>query len=201
MSVRTYAESWSSWAWRWFEKRASKPGARWWLFFYSCAETISIPFPADVFMIAILLADTKKWRELAFITTAGSLLGACIGYAIGYFAFESIGKILVQAAHLQAGFTFAQHFIDTQGFWVIFAAALTPLPNVVVPAGFFSLNFFIFFVAWFFGRALRFYGVAYIVYAYGEETLSVFHRYSLIAGVVAGLAFISLFAAAVLGIW
>ena len=155
-----------------------------WLTIYSALETIVVPFPVDPFMIAILFTNVKRWRYFAFLTVFGSFVGAVIGYAIGFFAFEAIGHYLLSIAGAEKGFEFVRRVFDENSFLLIFAAALTPVPNVVIPAGFLKMNFFLFCVAWILGRGLRFFGVAYIVYAYGTTTLSTINRYINIGTVI-----------------
>jgi hypothetical protein len=82
---------------------------------------------------------------------------------------------------------------NESGFLLMFAAALTPIPNIVVLAGFFKMNFIAVVVAWVAGRMLRFYGVAYIVHAFGSETLSRIDRWLNIGTVLFALVFVSWF--------
>lgn len=184
MAFVSYFQEASLRTWLWFKERAQKPYAQVWLTIYSALETIVVPFPVDPFMIAILMTNPVRWRYFAFLTTLGSCIGAVVGYAIGFFAFEVIGQFLLSFAHIEKGFDFIQRLFDENSALLMFAAALTPIPNVVILAGFFGMNFFVFFLAWIVGRALRFFGVAYIVYAYGTSTLSTVNRYINIGTVI-----------------
>lgn len=174
-------------SWVWFREHAQTPRAQFWLVAYSFVETIIVPFPVDPFMIAVLLPNVKRWLYFATITTFGSVLGAIAGYVIGYVAFDFIGDPLLHMFGVYDTFMKLKEVFDANAALLIFAAALTPIPNVVIPAGFFSMNFFVFLVAWVLGRAIRFYGVAYVVYAFGADTLSTVQRYVNVASVVAAL--------------
>jgi membrane protein YqaA with SNARE-associated domain len=174
-------------SWLWFREHAQTPRAQFWLTAYSFVETIIVPFPVDPFMIAVLLPNVKRWVYFASITTLGSVLGAIAGYFIGYWAFDVLGDPLLHMFGVHDTFMKLKEVFDENAALLIFAAALTPIPNVVIPAGFFSMNFLVFLIAWVLGRAIRFYGVAYVVYAFGADTLSSMQRYINIATVVAAL--------------
>lgn len=170
--------------WLWFKERAQKPYAQAWLTAYSAVETIVVPFPVDPFMIAVLFTDVRRWKYFAFLTTLGSFVGAVLGYCIGLVAFETLGHYLLALSGAERGFEFVRSIFDENSFLLIFAAALTPIPNVVIPAGFLKVNFFLFCLAWIIGRSIRFFAVAYIVYAYGTTTLNTMNRYLNIGTVI-----------------
>ncbi len=183
----SYLTKYANESWVWFREHAQTRSAQWWLATYSFVETIIIPFPVDPFMIAVLLPNVKRWFYFATITTLGSVLGAIAGYGIGYWAFDIVGDPLLHMFGVYETFMKLKEVFDANAMLLIFAAALTPIPNVVIPAGFFGMNFFAFVIAWVLGRAIRFYGVAYVVYAFGADTLSSVQRYANIASVVAAL--------------
>ena len=43
----------------------------------------------------ILAARKKTWRIVAIVTTA-SVVGGAIGYGIGYFFYEGVGKPIIE---------------------------------------------------------------------------------------------------------
>lgn len=194
--IRSYTDM----AWRWFQEVAKKPYAEVALGTYSAVESM-IPFPpADPFVVALILANNKGWVRTATVATLGSIAGAAIGYAVGYFAFEPLGKPLLAFFKAEESFLALQHLVNENGFLLIFAAALTPLPNIVIPAGLLSMDFPTFMVAWIVGRVLRFFGVAYVVYAYGTTSLGKFERYLNIGTVIFALVVIGWIALQLLGI-
>lgn len=141
-------------------------------------ESFLIAVPVDPFLAAMVIADRSKWVRIAAVATVTSTLGAAVGYLIGFFAFDTIGEWFFALTASSAFITklialFADHAVV-----LTFAAALTPIPNgpVVIAAGFVGTPFFWFVCAWAVARALRFFGVAYIVYAFGATTLSISER-------------------------
>ena len=57
----------------------------------SFIESFIFPIPPDVFIIPMTLARKKDWIKIALIATIASVLGACVGYFIGYVFFNEIG--------------------------------------------------------------------------------------------------------------
>ena len=52
--------------------------------FISFIESFIFPIPPDVIIIPMTIAKRKQWIKIALIATIGSVLGACLGYFIGY---------------------------------------------------------------------------------------------------------------------
>ena len=50
----------------------------------SFIESFIFPIPPDVIIIPMTIAKRQEWIKIALIATTGSVLGACLGYFIGY---------------------------------------------------------------------------------------------------------------------
>ena len=59
----------------------------------SFIESFIFPIPPDVVIIPMAIAKPRKWFNIAFIATTGSVLGAILGYFIGYIFFSEIPSI------------------------------------------------------------------------------------------------------------
>ena len=59
--------------------------------FISFIESFIFPIPPDVLIIPMTIARKHEWIRIALIATIGSVLGACLGYLIGYVFFNEIG--------------------------------------------------------------------------------------------------------------
>tara|TARA_Y100000741_G_scaffold65252_1_gene46849 strand:+ start:69 stop:464 length:396 start_codon:yes stop_codon:yes gene_type:complete len=57
----------------------------------SFIESFIFPIPPDVLIIPMTIAKKKEWFKIALIATTFSVLGACLGYFIGYVFFNEIG--------------------------------------------------------------------------------------------------------------
>ena len=63
--------------------------------FISFIESFIFPIPPDVLIIPMTIARKHEWIRIALIATIGSILGACLGYLIGYIFFNlTLGQML-----------------------------------------------------------------------------------------------------------
>lgn len=189
-------------SWLWFKALVVAGKAVPYLAALSFAESFLIAIPVDPFLAAMIIADRSRWVYLATIATVTSTAGALVGYALGFFAFDLFGPWFFSVTASSDFLTKIISAFSDHAAVLTFAAALTPLPNgpVVIAAGFVGTNFFVFFASWAVARALRFFGVAYIVYTYGMETLSRSERALTIATVGLSLFFLGWFVYAAAGI-
>ncbi|HHL42402.1 MAG TPA: DedA family protein, partial [Hellea balneolensis] len=59
-------------------------------------ESFIFPVPTSVLLIAIVQSDRKKAFRYALICSVASVCGAVIGYLIGWFAYESLAKPVLE---------------------------------------------------------------------------------------------------------
>ena len=93
------------------------------LFGVSFIESSVFPIPPDVLMIPMVLARRSKAMAVALIATAGSVLGAMLGYWIGAALMDSLGQAVLAAYGKQDAYAqLAARFADYGGWAVLFAA-------------------------------------------------------------------------------
>ncbi|MFN4263176.1 MAG: YqaA family protein [Thioalkalivibrionaceae bacterium] len=127
----------------------------------SFAESSFFPVPPDVMLAPMAAARAQQWWKLALLTTVASVLGGVFGYAIGWFAFESVAPWL--EAHGKAdAMTAAREWFDEWGVWIMLVAGFSPIPYKVftVTAGALAMPLAPFVVASLVGRGARFFLVA-----------------------------------------
>ena len=59
------------------------------LFLFALAESSFFPIPPDVLLIALCLGVTTRSFRYGAICLSGSIVGAMIGYAIGFFCWQN----------------------------------------------------------------------------------------------------------------
>ncbi len=163
----------------WTMSLAAHRRASWALAGVSFAESSVFPIPPDVLLLPMALADRTAAFRLALICTLASLAGACLGYAIGFWGYDLIGKPIVAFYHAESAMqTFAQTY-NQWGAWVVLAAAISFLPFKVatIASGITGLGILPFLLASLVGRAIRFYAVAGLAYAYGPAIRDFIERY------------------------
>ena len=154
----------------WMMGMAASPRAPWALGLVSFIESSFFPIPPDVMLIPMVLSDRQKAWWYATIATVTSVLGGLLGYAIGYFAFEAVGKpILAFYGKEHALDSFIQ-FVHEYGVPAIIIKGATPIPFkvVTIAAGVAHMDFVAFVGASIVARAMRFYLVAALLYFFGQ---------------------------------
>jgi len=136
----------------------------------SFAESSFFPIPPDVMLVPMILANRQKAFEIALVCTVCSVLGGLLGYAIGFYFFETIGAWVVKTYGLQAGLEKFRDEFTRYGTWVILIKGLTPIPYklVTIASGAAHFDLFTFVWASIVTRGLRFFLVAALLWKYGE---------------------------------
>src|SRR5271165_4799038 len=89
---------------QWMMRLAGHRHAVLWLAAVSFIESSVFPIPPDVMLIPMVLAAPNRAWRLAAITTAASVAGGWLGYAIGALLYDGIGHKIIALYHLEAGF-------------------------------------------------------------------------------------------------
>ena len=136
----------------------------------SFAESSFFPIPPDVMLIPMVVAKRKAWWRVALVCTIASVFGALLGYAIGAFLFETIGKWLLDVYHAHGTFDRLVSWYEQWGWLGILAGAITPLPYKVLTifSGTVAFSVPVFIAVSIIGRGLRFFIVAGLLYWFGE---------------------------------
>ena len=145
----------------------------------SFIESSVFPIPPDVLLIPMVLADRTKAFRIAFICTVSSVLGGMLGYAIGVFLFEEIGRPMLEFYGYGPKFADFQAKYNDWGAWAVFIAGVTPFPYKVITilSGVTALDIFIFTMASVAARGLRFYIVAALLWKFGEPIRDFIEKY------------------------
>lgn len=73
-----------------FAAFASRPDAQWRLFAVSALEAMFIPLPSDFLLIPMALLAPDRAFRYAFVASAGSVVGALIGFMVGFAAYQAL---------------------------------------------------------------------------------------------------------------
>lgn len=158
------------------------------LFLLAFAESSFFPIPPDALLIALVLGARKKAFQFALNSTVASVLGALLGYAIGYFVWwgaeGEFSNFALFFFNNIPGFT-ESIFYKVQGlyeewnFWIVFTAGFTPIPYKVftISAGAFDVNIILFVLASIVSRAGRFFLVAGLIWKFGDQIKGFIDKY------------------------
>lgn len=160
----------------------------------SFIESSIFPIPPDILLMSLVLANPRKWWKIALLCTIASVAGGVLGYGIGVFAWETMGRWIVESllgitltpidgrmdialpAYLINNFEewlggrYLFQVYDVWNAWIVAIFGLTPLPYklVTVTAGVARIDLGIFIITSIAARGLRFFVVALILKVIGE---------------------------------
>ena len=158
----------------------------WALFFFALAESSFFPIPPDVLLIALCLGVVTKAFRYAAICLSGSIVGAMIGYAIGFFLWQSpsgeytaLANWFFQHVFSVVAVPLKNALYDKYNFWIVVTAGFTPLPYKLftITGGLFHINFVMFLVASIVSRGLRFFLIAGLIWKFGAPIKSFIDKY------------------------
>ena len=145
------------------------------LSFISFIESFIFPIPPDLLIIPMTIAKMNDWFKIALIATIGSVLGACVGYIIGYIFFNEVGVPIFElygvdnASFLKEKVTQGGGIIAWGSFLAI--TAFTPLPFklITITSGFVHFSLFYFVIICFLARGSRFFLITILIGKFGPK--------------------------------
>ena len=161
----------------------------------SFAESIFWPIPVDVMIIPMCLANRDKSYYYAMIATITSVLGAVVGYYLGFFLYELYLVDLFETLGWAETMEKVQEYLQRFGIFFIIIGSLTPVPYKVVAicCGYaaanhtlniptWQLNIWSFIIVSLIGRGARFYLEAFLIKIGGEKMANKIRSYIDIIG-------------------
>lgn len=163
----------------WVLHWAETPYGTWALFLLSFCESSFFPIPPDVLLIALAVAIPKKSFKYALVCSAGSVLGGCLGYLIGWQFMAGIGEKIIAFYGLTQKIEYIKDLYTNYDAWAIGIAGFTPIPYKVftISAGAFNINFPVFIIASTISRSARFFLVGSLIYIFGPRIQTFIDKY------------------------
>ena len=141
--------------------------------FISFIESFVFPIPPDVLIIPMTLAKKNEWFKIALIATIGSVLGAILGYFIGFIFFNEIGVRIFDLYGVD-NISFFKDKVSSEGGVIAWMALLaiagfTPIPFklLTITSGFVHFNLFYFIIISLLTRGTRFFLIAFLIGNFG----------------------------------
>jgi len=159
---------------RWVLSWAHHPAGTWALAGFSFLDSAVFPIPPLFLQVALSLERPRRSWWYAGVNTAASVLGACLGYAIGYWLWEAIGVHIVGPIPNDV-----QNELDTNAFHVTLLYSFVPLPYklITIGSGFLHLSLPTLLVASTLGRSARFFFLAALCFFFGNRVREFIERY------------------------
>lgn len=155
---------------RWVLALSERPSAPWAMAGISFTESSFFPIPPDVMLVPMCLARPDRAFWYAAICTTASVLGALLGYAIGFLLFDTVGRFLIDLYGYGAQVDYFKRSYDDWGHWIILIAGFTPFPfkAVTITSGFVGYNLLVFVLLSLLTRGGRFFLVALLLHFWGD---------------------------------
>ena len=156
----------------------------------SFLESTIVPIPLEAVMVPLMQARRESLWKIALMATIGCVIGAIFGYALGYYLFDMIGQWLIDTFFSQDQFENVKQNMQSQGFWFVMTLGIAPIPFQVamLAAGATKFSLPLFLLATVIARAIRYFGLAVVVYYAGDKAEQLIKRYKMKAVIVITLA-------------
>ena len=150
--------------------------------FISFIESFIFPIPPDVLIIPMTIARKHEWIKIAMIATIGSVLGACLGYFIGYVFFNEIGLKIFEIYGVDNA-SFLKDKVSSEGgviAWItlLAIAGFSPVPFklLTITSGFINFNILYFIIISLLTRGSRFFLIAFLVGNFGPAMKKIIEK-------------------------
>jgi membrane protein YqaA with SNARE-associated domain len=145
----------------------------------SLLESTVVPIPLEALLVPLMQKRREKLWLIALMATIGCLIGAMLGYLFGHFLFDLMREFIMQHLTTEEQFATFQEQMKTDGFWFIFSTGITPIPLQIamLAAGVTAYSIPLFLLATAMGRVIRYFGLAVLVYYFGNKTEELIKKY------------------------
>jgi membrane protein YqaA with SNARE-associated domain len=163
----------------WTMAKAADPRAEWWLALFAFVEASFFPIPPHPVLGVMCLAEPKKALRFAVIATLASVAGGCLGYAIGWGLYDTVGKELLNLLGLTESFPVAACYLREYGAEIIMIKGATPIPFklLTLTAGFIGMPLLTFIGASLVSRSISFMIVGVLFRVFGVSIKAFIDKY------------------------
>ena len=172
-------------------KLAGHKNSKTFLGFIAFIESFIFPIPPDVLIIPMTIAKRQEWLRIALIATLGSVLGACLGYFIGYVFFNEIGVKIFELYGVD-NTSFLKDKVSSEGgivAWItlLTIAGFTPVPFklLTITSGFVHFNIIYFIIISTLTRGFRFFLISFLIGNFGPAMKKIIEKKLLTVSIIA----------------
>ena len=162
----------------WASRKALSRWAPLWLAFIFILEMFLF-LPMDALLILFCMHNPKRRYTYALVATLSSIFIGLIGYALGYWLWDSIGGFVTQYLISPSFFErLVTHYNDYE-YLAVFLGGFLPIPfkAITISAGFCHIPITGYVIALLFSRALRFFLLAEMMQHWGDKVRAFIDRY------------------------
>jgi membrane protein YqaA with SNARE-associated domain len=158
---------------RWILSWAHHPAGTWALAVFSFLDSSVFPIPPLFLQVALSLERPRRSWWYAGVNSAASVLGACLGYVIGYALWDTLGVWIVGEIPADV-----RGRLESNAFAVTLLYSFVPLPYklITIGSGFLHLDLATLLVASTIGRSLRFFLLGALCFFLGDRARAFIER-------------------------
>ncbi len=150
--------------------------------FVSFIESFIFPIPPDVLIIPMTIAKKNDWFRIGLTATVGSVMGALLGYFIGYIFFSEIGVKIFELYGVD-NVSFLKDKVSSEGgviAWMtlLAIAGFTPVPFklLTITSGFVGFNLLYFIIVAAITRGSRFFLISFLIGNFGPAMKKIIEK-------------------------
>ena len=157
---------------------AAGPNALAALLAVSFVESSFFPIPPDILLIPMILARPRDAWRLAALCMLASVAGGLLGYAIGYFLFDAVGRPILEFYNAMDRYETLKAGFQEWGVWIIILKGMTPIPYklITIASGVVQFDLGLFVAASIVSRSLRFFLIAALLWWFGDPVREFIER-------------------------
>lgn len=176
----------------WTFSLAARKSAEIWLAVIAFIESSFFLIPADVLFLPMVLARRDRAWRYALVATVASVLGGIFGWFIGYYAYDTIAKPVLEFYGKLDTFEALRGSSNADTILLMLVtsglAHLPPIKVVTIFSGAAAVNIWVFIASCIVARGARFFFLAWLLRKYGAPIQEfVEKRLGLIAGAAAAV--------------
>ena len=158
--------------------------------FVSFIESFIFPIPPDVLIIPMTIAKKNDWFRIGLTATVGSVMGALLGYFIGYIFFNEIGVKIFELYGVD-NVSFLKDKVSSEGgviAWMtlLAIAGFTPVPFklLTITSGFVGFNLLYFVIVAAITRGTRFFLISFLIGNFGPAMKKIIEKKLLTVSII-----------------
>jgi membrane protein YqaA with SNARE-associated domain len=176
----------------WTMSLAARKSAEVWLAIIAFVESSVFLVPADVLYLPMALARPERAYRYALVATVASVLGGIAGWLLGYYAYETLAKPILEMYGKLDAFEQLRGSTSADAILLLLVtsglAHLPPIKVVTILSGAAAINIWLFIASAIIARGARFFFLAWLLRRYGEPIRHFIEkRLGLIASAVAAV--------------
>ncbi|MBY5399698.1 DedA family protein [Rhizobium leguminosarum] len=156
----------------WTMSLAARKSAEIWLAVIAFVESSVFLVPADVLFLPMALARPERSYRYALVATVASVLGGIAGWALGFYAYETVARPVLEFYGKLEAFEQMKAYVTYEWILLLLAtsglAHLPPIKIVTILSGVIHVNLGLFIVSAIIARGARFLFLAWLLRRYGE---------------------------------